>query len=91
MEKKDREISHSLSFSVGANCVRPRAFTERPYKFNFLSAGKICFMEGTLSGLFLFESFSDEGDAAEIIGILSDYIIDIGIDHFSRHYISHRV
>ena len=29
--KKDREISHSLSFSVGANCVRPRAFTERPY------------------------------------------------------------
>ena len=44
--KKDREISHSLSFSVGANCVRPRVFCERPYEDDFLSAGKICFMVG---------------------------------------------
>ena len=53
--KKDREISHSLSFSVGANCVRPRAFTERPYEDDFLSAGKTCFMEGTPCSAILFE------------------------------------
>ena len=45
--KKGQRISHSLSFSVGANCVRPRAFTERPYEDDFLSVGKTCFMEGT--------------------------------------------
>ena len=45
--KKGQRISHSLSFSVGANCVRPRAFTERPYEDDFLSVGITCFMEGT--------------------------------------------
>ena len=44
--KKDREFSCSLSFSVGANCVRPRAFTERPYEIDF-AVGKTCFMEST--------------------------------------------
>ena len=50
--KKDREISHSLSFFVGANCVRPRAFTERPYEDDFLSVGITCFMVGAPCGWF---------------------------------------
>ena len=29
--KKGQKMWNSLSFSVGANCVRPRAFRERPY------------------------------------------------------------
>ena len=45
--KKDRKYKNSLSFlSVGANCVRTRAFTERPYNVDF-AAGKTCFMEDT--------------------------------------------
>ena len=51
--KKDREISHSLSFSVGANCVRPRAFAERPYEDDFLSVGKICSITDTFRVLFV--------------------------------------
>ena len=31
--KKDREREILCPFAVGANCVRPRAFTERPYEF----------------------------------------------------------
>jgi len=42
--KKDREREILCPFAVGANCVRPRAFTERPYEDDFLSAGKTCFM-----------------------------------------------
>ena len=41
----------SVLFIVGANCVRPRAFTERPYEIDF-AVGKTCFMEGTPSGAF---------------------------------------
>ena len=39
-------MKFSVLFAVGANCVRPRAFTERPYEDDFLSVGKTCFMEG---------------------------------------------
>ena len=42
-------MKFSVLFAVGANCVRPRAFTERPYEDDFLSVGKTCFMEGTPS------------------------------------------
>ena len=42
--KKDRESTFSV-LAVGANCVRPRAFTERPYEDDFLSVGITCFME----------------------------------------------
>ena len=45
-------MKFSVLFAVGANCVRPRAFTERPYEDDFLSVGKTCFMEGTPSGVF---------------------------------------
>ena len=51
--KKGQRISHSLSLSVGANCVRPRAFKERPYEDDFLSVGKTCFMVGVAFSLFL--------------------------------------
>ena len=48
-------MKFSVLFAVGANCVRPRAFTERPYEDDFLSVGKTCFMEGTpWGGLFVF-------------------------------------
>ena len=40
-------MKFSVLFAVGTNCVRPRAFTERPYKDDFLSVGITCFMEGT--------------------------------------------
>ena len=40
-------MKFSVLFAVGANFVRPRAFTERPYEDDFLSVGKTCFMEGT--------------------------------------------
>ena len=46
-------MKFSVLFAVGANCVRPRAFTERPYEDDFLSVGKTCFMEGTHSPAFL--------------------------------------
>ena len=49
--QKDREREFLCPFAVGANCVRPRAFTERPYEDDFLSVGKTCFMEGTHCGL----------------------------------------
>ena len=39
-------MKFSVLFAVGANCVRPRAFTERPYEDDFLSAGKTCFNAG---------------------------------------------
>ena len=46
MRMKKGQRNHVLCpFSVGANCVRSRAFTERPYEDDFLSAGKPCFME----------------------------------------------
>ena len=45
-------MKFSVLFAVGANCVRPRAFTERPYEDDFLSVGKTCFMEGTPSAPF---------------------------------------
>ncbi len=45
--KKDREREILRPFAVGANCVRPRAFTERPYENDFLSVGKTCFMKDT--------------------------------------------
>ena len=41
----------SVLFVVGANCVRPLAFTERPYGIS-LSIDKTCFMEGARSGGF---------------------------------------
>ena len=50
--KKDREREISVLVAVGANCVRPRAFTECPYEDDFLSVGKTCFMEGTPSYTF---------------------------------------
>ena len=40
VRKKDREREILCPFAVGANCVRPRAFTERPYEDDFLSVGK---------------------------------------------------
>ena len=46
-KKGQRNFTFSVLFAVGANCVRPRAFTERPYEDDFLSVGKTCFMEGT--------------------------------------------
>ena len=53
MRMKKGQRNHVLCpFSVGANCVRPRAFTERPYEDDFLSAGKTCVMEGTHLGSF---------------------------------------
>ena len=53
MRMKKGQRNHVLCpFSVGANCVRPRAFTERPYEDDFLSAGKTCFMEGAPYGVF---------------------------------------
>ena len=58
--KKDREFSCSLSFSVGANCVRPRAFTERPYEDDFLSAGKPALWEAPLSGFSFFRAYFTE-------------------------------
>jgi hypothetical protein len=49
------EKEKSLSFcNVGANCVRPRATTGRPYKDDFLSASKTCFMEGVPYDSFFF-------------------------------------
>ena len=36
--KKDREFFFSALLAVGA--IRPRAFTERPYKIDLLSTGK---------------------------------------------------
>ena len=33
--KKDREREILCPFAVGANCVRPRAFKERPYEDDF--------------------------------------------------------
>ena len=48
--KKDRESTFSV-LAVGANCVRPRAFTERPYEDDFLSVGITCFMGGTACGV----------------------------------------
>ena len=58
MRVKKGQRNHVLCpFSVGANCVRPRAFTERPYEDDFLSVGKTCFMEDTPSGVcFLYYS-----------------------------------
>ena len=40
-------MKFSVLFAVGTNCVRSRAFRERPYEDDFLSVGKTCFMEGT--------------------------------------------
>ena len=45
------ETKISVIFAVGANCVRTREFTERPYEFVF-STGKTCFMEDTPCGCF---------------------------------------
>ena len=53
--KKDREREFLCPFAVGANYIRPRAFTERLYEDDFLSVGKTCFMEGTPSGKFFEE------------------------------------
>jgi len=33
--KKDRECGFSVLLAVGASCVHPRAFIERPYEFDF--------------------------------------------------------
>jgi len=49
--QKDREREFLCPFAVGANCVRPQAFTERPYEFDSLSTSKTRFMEGTPSHL----------------------------------------
>ena len=62
--QKDREREILCPFAVGANCVRPRAFTERPYEDDFLSAGKTCFMEGTRWG-------AVRGDVTEKGGVRS--------------------
>ena len=53
--QKDREREILCLFAVGANCVRPRAFTERPYEDDFLSAGKTCFVENTPSRVYCTE------------------------------------
>ena len=45
--KRTENVKFSVLFAVGANCVRPRSFTERPYEDDFLSVGKTCFMEDT--------------------------------------------
>ena len=52
--QKDREREILCPFAVGANCVRPRAFTERPYEDDFLSVGITCFMEGSHFAYFSF-------------------------------------
>ena len=44
-------MKFSVLFAVGANFVRPRAFTEHPYEDDYLSVGKTCFMEGTPCGV----------------------------------------
>jgi len=53
-EKRTENFHVLCPFAVGANCVRPRAFTERPYEDDFLSAGKTCFTAGTLSAVFFY-------------------------------------
>ena len=58
-------MKFSVLFAVGANCVRPRAFTERPYEDDFLSVGIICFMEGTASAPFLFGASNGNLNPAE--------------------------
>ncbi|MBR2461170.1 MAG: hypothetical protein IKB34_08080, partial [Clostridia bacterium] len=49
VKKGQRIFMFSVLFAVGANFVRPRAFTEHPYEDDYLSVGKTCFMEGTPS------------------------------------------
>ena len=34
-EKRTENVKFSVLFAVGTNCVRPRAFRERPYVFDF--------------------------------------------------------
>ena len=46
-KKRTENVKFSVLFAVGTNCVRPRAFTERPYDDDFLLVGITCFMEGT--------------------------------------------
>ena len=85
---KRTENFHVLCpFVVGANCVRPRAFTERPYEFDFLSAGKTCFMEDTLWRIYLNEEYHmiyiivagsrEFDDYSYLEKILKDYLANI--------------
>ncbi len=48
-------MKFSVLFAVGANCVRPRAFTERPYEFDFLSAGNPALWKTPLLRCFLYQ------------------------------------
>ena len=67
-------MKFSVLFAVGANCVRPRAFTERPYEDNFLSVDKPCFMAGAPFGCFFVLQNTGEsngrGNAAHFLGEL---------------------
>ena len=49
--KKDREFFFSALLAVGA--IRPRAFTERPYKIDLLSTGKPALWKAPLLKSFL--------------------------------------
>ena len=51
--QKDREREILCPFAVGANYVRPWAFTERPYEDDFLSVGKSALWKAPLVGAFL--------------------------------------
>ena len=35
LQKRTENVKFSVLFAVGTNCVRPRAFRERPYVFDF--------------------------------------------------------
>ena len=55
MKKGQRIFMFSVLFRRGVLCVRPRAFTERPYEFDFLSAGKPALWKAPLLSAFLAE------------------------------------
>jgi len=67
MCKKRTEKFHILClFSVGANCVRLRAFTELPYEDDFLSVVKPALWKASLRLLFLFLFFKSHYKFADI-------------------------
>ena len=49
--EKGQRIFLLCPLAVGANCVRPRAFTERPYKIDLLSTGKPALWKAPLEGV----------------------------------------
>jgi len=51
--KKDRDLL-SVLLIVGANCVRQRAFKERPYEIDFLGRKKLLYGRHPLQIFFVF-------------------------------------